>query len=205
MENLTTEQVEEINILQDNNQSMISQVSENVMMEKKICVQNKIINTLKDKNECQNQEAEMKKLVDEIKHLEGVNNEKEIQLENIAKENEMIKAKLDRLEAFESENEILQDKLDKKDELEKHFSRKFTCKDCDEKFGSRGDLKHHKRSVHGEGNDMQLLKMKLYKLGKQISDQKLDLSLKISDLKEREETCKCVTSNIHLRNPQVKN
>ena len=36
LENLITEQVEEINILQDNNQSTISQISENVMMEKKI-------------------------------------------------------------------------------------------------------------------------------------------------------------------------
>jgi hypothetical protein len=80
------------------------------------------------------------KLVDEIKDLEDVNKEKEIQLENIAKENEMIKAKLDKLEALESENVILKDKLDrndkveKNDELDSHFSRKFTCKDCDEKF-----------------------------------------------------------------------
>ena len=36
LENLISEQVEEINILQDNNQSTISQISENVMMEKKI-------------------------------------------------------------------------------------------------------------------------------------------------------------------------
>ena len=36
LENLITEQVEEINIIHDNNQSTISQISENVMMEKKI-------------------------------------------------------------------------------------------------------------------------------------------------------------------------
>ena len=83
-----------------------------------------------------------------------------------------IKAKLDKLEALESENVILKDKLDRNDEVEKndeldsHFSRKFTCKDFDEKFGSRRDLKHHKRSVHGEENDIQLLKMKFYEMSK---------------------------------------
>ena len=91
LENLVAEQVEEINILRDNNQSMISQISENVMMEKKINVQNAVVKELKDKvkekNEFKNEEKEFMKLVDDIEHLKGVNEEKEIQLENISKEN----------------------------------------------------------------------------------------------------------------------
>ena len=60
------------------------------------------------------------KLVDEIKHLKDVNEEKESQLENISKENKLLKVELDRLEAIESENVILNDKLDKNDDVDKN-------------------------------------------------------------------------------------
>ena len=104
LEKLIGEQVEEINILRDNNQSMVCQISENVMMERKISVQNAVIKELKDKgkerNEFKNQEEDLSKLVDEVKQLKDLNEEKEIQLENISKENELLIVKLDRLEAI---------------------------------------------------------------------------------------------------------
>ena len=71
---LITEQVEEINILRDNNQSMVIQISENVRMEQKINWRNKD----------QNQEEELFQLVEEIKHLKDINEEKEINLENVS-------------------------------------------------------------------------------------------------------------------------
>jgi chromosome segregation ATPase len=49
LEKLIGEQVEEINILRENNQSMVLQIFENVMMENKINVQNKVIKELNDK------------------------------------------------------------------------------------------------------------------------------------------------------------
>ena len=94
----------------------------------------------------------------------------------------MLIVKLDNLEAIQSENVILKDKLDKnekvekKDELKTDFGRIFKCKKCDNTFGSRGDLKTHKRNVHGE-ESKQLLTM-LYK--------KLDLSNKFFKLQENE-------------------
>ena len=48
LEMLIIEQVEEINILRDNNQSMVSQIAENLRMEKKISIQKEKIDKLKD-------------------------------------------------------------------------------------------------------------------------------------------------------------
>ena len=39
LENLITEQVDEINVLRENNQSMVSQIAENIQMEKKLNIQ----------------------------------------------------------------------------------------------------------------------------------------------------------------------
>ena len=89
--------------------------------------------------------------------------------------------------------------------LDQEMSRMYKCEECDEIFRNNGDMKHHRRCFHGVESKKTVLNLRFYEIAKQISDQKLDLSLKISKLKEREETCKCVTSNIHLRNPQVKN
>ena len=63
LESFASEKLEEIEIVRDNNQSMISQISENVRMEKKISIQNKIISELKDnlgeKNEFQNNQEDI--------------------------------------------------------------------------------------------------------------------------------------------------
>ena len=102
----------------------------------------------------------------------------------------MLIVKLDNLEAIQSENVILKDKLDKnekvekKDELKTDFGRIFKCKKCDKTFGSRGDLKTHKRNVHGE-ESKQLLTM-LYKSKTKNLEQKLDLSNKFFKLQENE-------------------
>ena len=66
------------------------------------------------------------------------------------------------------------------------------CEDCDKSFGNLGDMRQHRRCIHGVESKKGVLKLRLYDIGKKISDQKLDLSLKMSELKEEEETCKCV-------------
>ena len=125
------------------------------------------------------------KLIEEIKNLKDINEEKEIKLESVSKECEAVKEQLSIIETrkFE-ESETLT--------LDQEMIRMYQCEECDTIFRNNGDMKHHRRCFHGVESKKNLLNLRLYKLGKQISDQKLDLSLKISDLKEREETCKCV-------------
>lgn len=88
LENLIIEQVDEINILRDNNLSMVNQISENVQREKKISVQNKVIKELKEKligNDEQDQEKFLK-LETIIEHLKIQNDAKEVEIESISKE-----------------------------------------------------------------------------------------------------------------------
>ena len=51
-EQFVTKQVEEINIIKDNNQSMIKQISENVLMEKQINIQNGVIKEIRQRLTC---------------------------------------------------------------------------------------------------------------------------------------------------------
>ena len=97
LEKLISEQVDEINILRDNNQSMVSQISENLMMEKRIGVQNQVIKDL----EYRLNDAEKLDITKEVDELL-------LEVENLQKENEE-KVKL--LEDFEKENQILKDDL----------------------------------------------------------------------------------------------
>ena len=61
---------------------------DNEIMEKKLSVQNKVLielkNKLKEKVDIQNQQEELQRLVDEIKHLKDINEEKEFELQNIS-------------------------------------------------------------------------------------------------------------------------
>ena len=79
LEMLISEQVEEINILRDNNQSMVSQIGENIRMEKKMKVQEAVIKELSEKVKCETNDelieitSERDKLLWEVKHLEQEN------------------------------------------------------------------------------------------------------------------------------------
>ena len=77
LEKLISEQVDEINILRDNNQSMVSQISENLRMEKQIYSQNRVIKDLTDMGN----EAEQVDLTKEVDVLI-------VEIENLKKENE---------------------------------------------------------------------------------------------------------------------
>ena len=193
LEILISEQVEEINILRDNNQSMVSQIGENIRMEKKLKVPEAVIKELSEKvkhetdDEIIEETEERDKLLLEMKHLEQENEEKLKMLETIKSENLVLKDKLSKNDEAESE-EI--------DELESHFARIFKCKECCKNFGSRGDLKTHKRNVHGEENAIHAMQLRMHEIEKRLSDQKLNMTLQIYKLKELEfnekETCKCI-------------
>ena len=137
LENLVRKQVDEINILRDNNQSMVCQISENVRMEEKLKIQNKIINKLKDelreKGKFQYQQEDLQKLLNDIEHLKDINEEKGEQLADVEKENEQLKVKL-------ASMEIEEEGLSLKHEY-------LACGECDDDFESSMSLKLHK-SVH---------------------------------------------------------
>lgn len=189
LKKLIGEQVDEINVLRENNQSMVGQISENVIMERKIIVQNGVIkelkDELKDKNELQNQDEELLKLVEEVKHLKDTNEEKEFKLHNISKEYENLKIKLESIDRLGNE-----EVLTLKDELD--GSKNFKCKECDKGFVSQEILTTHKRTDHSKYLQLQL---RLNDVERKIYQQKLHLANKISDLRETEFseslTCRC--------------
>jgi chromosome segregation ATPase len=92
---LITDQVEEINILRDNNQSMISQIAENIQMENQIKSQDEVIQDLEEKlssgthqyvgwKEAESdEEEENRKLQEEIKKIVKINAEKANELEKL--------------------------------------------------------------------------------------------------------------------------
>ena len=87
LEQLLKEHVEKMYVLRDNNQSMTSQIGENIMMEKKINIQNKIINDLKnklDQQESIKKYGDLDKLSKEIEELRKVNTAKEKDLNKLA-------------------------------------------------------------------------------------------------------------------------
>ena len=89
LEVLIHEQVEEINILRDNNQSMVRQIADNIRMEKKIGVQDDVIKELKEKvnnvNDMKTDEdiKERNRLFKEVESLKKENEDKEYFLKNL--------------------------------------------------------------------------------------------------------------------------
>ena len=124
---------------------------DNEIMEKKLSVQNKVLielkNKLKEKVDIQNQQEELQRLVDEIKHLKDINEEKEFELQNISEEYTNLKIKLKSIETIEIGNEEV---LTLKDELD--ASRNFKCKECDKEFVSQENLTKHKKDIHLKKN-----------------------------------------------------
>ena len=100
-------QVDEINILADNNQSMVKQISENIMMEKCIDIQNGVIKELQGRLKFENSESDEKaELTTEVDKLILEN-------EQLQRENEE-KAKC--IKSVEKEKEVLEDKLNEEQE-----------------------------------------------------------------------------------------
>ena len=80
----------------------------------------------------QHQEDELLKLGEEVKHLKDVNEEKEFELQDVSKEYEKLKVKLDSIEDKKLRNEeivTLEDIL--------YVSRNVKWKECDKGFVSQ--------------------------------------------------------------------
>ena len=162
-------------------------------LENELSIQNTVMNELKLelelKNGYINQQAEVQKLVDDIEHLKMTNEEKENEVKTISKENDTLRAELANLK-----NET-RESLSLDEALEVNLKRLFKCKKCGEEFGCDGDLKSHMENDHGRINNILQMKLKLREFENLISDQKLELVIKISNLKEKEnaekETCRC--------------
>ena len=79
-----------------------------------------------------------------------------------------------------------------KDELD--ASRNFKCKECDKEFVSQENLTKHKKAIHLNHHRLQL-QLRLKDVARKISEQKLHLVNKISELRETEfsesQTCRC--------------
>ena len=151
-------------------------------LEKKISVQSKVIqelkNELKQKSEYLDVEEEVKNLIEEINHLKLVNEEKEVEIENISREKVNLEAQV--------ESEKKTESMCLQDELGLGCSRKFICKECENTFSSVHLLRSHVERVH-----MSTMKHRLNQLEILILEQKLDFTQTISKLKEAEQTCSC--------------
>jgi predicted RNase H-like nuclease (RuvC/YqgF family) len=132
------------------------------------------------------EQEEIQNLVKDIEHLRVINEEKEHEIKNISRRNEKLKVQLDDLNNAKKEEPKCLD-----DELGLNFSRKFACKECENKFASLHLLRSHVKIDHGSNDQISIMKIRLHKLEMQILEQKLDVTIKVSQLKEAEETCNC--------------
>ena len=180
------------NVMQ-NKDRMISQLNEMREESEEKCskLEQKLQDEMKQKREYLDLQEEIKNLIEEIKHLKFTNGKKEDEIENISKENKNLKAQVETIK----ESKRKEESVSLEDELGPYLKKNFKCKECDEMFGNLSYLKHHKKTHHGVDNQILLMQLRLLEISKQISDQKLDITHKISNLREKEfsesQTCKC--------------
>ena len=204
LEMLIFEQVEEINILRDNNLSMVSQISENMRMEKLISIQNKVIKDLEDRlkdAEKVDITLEVDKLLLEIENLQQENEVKVKLLQNIEKENQILKDNLkteqDEKDALLGNKERVSDNLSLVEELSlvSQIPSLFPCESCGKGFVTRDDLKLHSEVDHGKQHRLNKLNEKFVSLETKVLQQKFIFMSKLLKLKEKEAVkkyvCKC--------------
>ena len=159
LEMVLKEKIVEIFHLRENTESMGHQIFEAIKLEKKVDIQNNLINDLKNKLkekeevETFNEKEEVEKLVTEIKHLEIENGEKKRALENVTTENEMLKAKMENLQRQNSENQ-LEESINLEDELSLHVGKGFKCEKCGKEFETRWNLQSHLKNDHEVLNNL---------------------------------------------------
>ena len=156
---------------------MISQIADNLRMEKQIVIHNGVIkelqvrlksvetvNTFEEEKDAL--EREVDKLVSDVEQLQKENNEKIHMLEHMKDESEILREKF----KLDQEKEYLQnfgENLDLSEELGLVgiFSSLFFCESCDESFESQNNVKSHKNEHHKEQIVKNILKKKVNVLG----------------------------------------
>ena len=119
-------------------------------LKKKFAIQNNVMHllkeTLKEKENDSMDKEDVDKLAKEIKQLQMSNREKEMVLENVQSENEMLKEKLKDLQNTHLEEDV-EESISIDEELASDVRKIFKCKECDEKFGSLINIKQHKKTI----------------------------------------------------------
>ena len=194
LEEIFKERAKEIDDLRSNCESLARQVGKELILEKKVECQNKVIKELKDnlinveKSNKVDSAKEIENLVLDIKNLEIENEQKVKSLVNVDKENDMLVGKL---KVLEENNKDLMEKLDREKEnvsLDQELSLvgKFECKLCEKKFATRNEIKLHDRMTHETQNIVDMLKRQLSNLEKEVTEQKFIFLSKVLTLKECE-------------------
>ena len=205
LDDMFKEKMDEISNLRENCASLAKQVGRELILENKVEIQNKIIDTLK----ANLKEAEdtvrtgtkdnLEKLMSEIRQLEEENEAKVKQLADMQIGNEMMKERLQTLEAKNAELIINVQKVDDEIPLSEELSlacklqTNFECEYYGKAFATKDDLRSHGRLEH-EVNEKKLLEDKLFQLETQVSLQKLHLTEDLLELNVREsfEKKKCI-------------
>ena len=185
--------------LQGNNKNLMRQAEENL----------KVVEMKEDIHH-----KEVEELLEEIKEIKKINDEKEEQLFSLKNESDQLKVKL---KEIEEENldyaskiaEVRKSEVDGlgvtakslEEELEEcQLVGKFACKYCDERKGSRSDLKQHIKNVHTNDALLELANMEqklFYQTQNFTSSVNVVMKREISRLKEPC-VCKrfCVTNHL---------
>ena len=197
LEKFVTERVEEINILRENNESIISQISENIRMERKIGVQESVIKELKDKLKHTNDIKievhinERDRLFKEVESLKKENADKEFALKSLDNECSDLKEKLDNFEKEQTSLTILKMSKSLDEEIKEVEKNVFKCEECKHIFEYKSELKLHMRNMH----ELVLWKSKLMEIETENAKLKYKLSLDLFRIKELElknkESCSC--------------
>ena len=192
-----SEHIEKMNILRDNNQSMVSQIGENLKMEKKIAVQNDVIKQLKEnisqmEKDKEDPKNEIEKLMVERDYLEKENFEKMEHLKKFEIESEILRENLIREKDKNQMTGNMENGFDKPSLSEElNLFAKFKCESCDKDFGTKYCLKNHISMKHRELSQRSKLDEKLVSLEKEINEQRFEFLSKLFELKETEENFKC--------------
>ena len=135
----------------------------------------------------------------QVKNIEKLNGEKELliidakceheeliaRLEDINEENDALKAKLDKFNSHENkESEFTSSSLEEELSclsLEKEILPMFNCKNCEQSFSSRKNLRKHTVNVH-----MAEEKIKLLRIEDKVSEQTAKLATDLNKLISKE-------------------
>ena len=172
---------------------MVSQIAENLRMEKKIDIQNKVIKELKENMLSMEMVQDdpindIEKLKQDIEHLENENKEKVRLLDIIHGENEVLKEKVEMEKERNEELEKLFQNTNVCISLNEEISTLeiiLNCDLCAEEFHTKYDLNQHVKCAH-ETYAKKYLKDKLEQLEKEIGTRKLYITENLLGLNYRE-------------------
>ena len=188
----------EIDQLKQNCESLAKQVGRELLLERKIEIQNNLIDKLKDdekraEKKIRNDNIEdIENLMFEISQLQGENKQKETLLKKVKDENAMINENLQILEVARKdlvENNQKIDEANLSDELDDQMTKHFKCNHCAKEFETRSCLRDHRKVNHEDKFTSRSLLDNLNKMESKVSHQKYNLLSCLLDL-EKEDTKK---------------